>query len=980
MTILALLLALAADTGSIRGVVTDPLGGAVAGASVEVRRDGDGRKAGGDETDGGGAYAITGLEAGTYRVTAGRKEFSLGTSAPVTLAAGGSATVDIPLALAPVEEKVTVQSGEDAVGLSPANDAGGIVLRGADLDALPDDPDELADALQALAGPAAGPNGGQVFVDGFTGGRMPPKSSIREIRINASPFSAEYDRPGFGRIEIVTKPGSDRFRGETQMRFNDESLNTRNPYAPNKPPYQRREWGGNLSGPIVAKKASFFVDFERRTLDDNDIVNATVLGPSLSPVPFNEAILTPSERTSFSPRVDWQINGVHSLTARYSYESASQPLAGIGGFSLPSRAYETGNRQHTLQLGETALMGKVVNETRARLWTNTQTRTGDDTIPTLEVQDAFTGGGSQVGLSRHEEKRFELQNTTSFSLGHHSLRAGVRLRTVSVDDVARQGFGGTVVFAGAAGPQLDASGQLVRGADGQPVMVALDSLERYRRTVLFQGMGLSPAAIRALGGGASQLNLAGGDPEENVSQWDVAPFVQDDWRVRPDLLVSLGLRYELQDNIDSHLNFAPRVGLAWSPGGKGAAGVAKTVVRAGFGVFYDRFGEDYTLRALRYDGTQVQQFVVNDPSVLDQLQFGGDGSVANLPSTAELAGFAIPQTTWTVAPALQSPYTLQGTLGIDRQLPANFTLNTSAIVSQGRRLLRSRNVNAPMADGSRPLGEAAGNVYQVESTGRLNQFQWLVGLNNRLSRKLTLFARYFLGVAHSDTDGAGSFPANPYDLDAEYGRAGIDVRHRVVLGGNVTGPWGIRLSPYFIASTGRPYNLTLGRDLNGDSLFSDRPAYADDPDAPGVVDTPFGRLDTTPLPGQVLVARNLGEGPGFFMLNLRLSRTFSFAGGGAAAAPPEDGPMGGPGPGPGMGGPGGFRGRGGEGGGGRGGGARGLTISVSVQNLLNHVNAGTPVGNLSSPFFGESLATAGGFGGGGSGGNRRVELQARLNF
>jgi hypothetical protein len=965
VTALLLLLSL---TASIRGVVTDPLGGAVAGASIEVRRDGDGKKVGGDKADAGGAYEVTGLEAGTYRVTATRKDFAAWASAPVTLAEGERTTLDIPLSIAPVEENVTVQSGSDAVGLSPASDAGGIVLRGADLDALPDDPDELADALQALAGPAAGPNGGQIFVDGFTGGRMPPKSSIREIRINASPFSAEYDRPGFGRIEIFTKPGSDRFRGETQLRFNDESLNTRNPYAPNKPPYQRREWGGNLSGPIVAKKASFFVDFERRTLDDNDIVNATVLDPSLEPTPFNVAVLTPSERTSFSPRVDWQINGVHSLTARYSYESSSQPLTGIGGFSLPSRAYATGSHQHTLQLGETAVLGTVVNETRARFWSHAQTRDGDDTIPTLEVQESFTGGGSQVGPSSHGEKRFELQNTTSFSLGHHALRAGVRLRTVSVDDVARQGFGGTLVFAGAAGPELDANDQLVLGPDGLPVIVALDSLERYRRTVLFQGMGLSAAAIRGLGGGASQLNLAGGDPEASVRQWDVAPFVQDDWRVRPDLLVSLGLRYELQDNIDSHLNLAPRLGLAWSPGGKGASGQAKTVVRAGFGVFYDRFAEDYTLRALRYDGEQVQQYVVNDPSVLDQIQFGADNSVSNLPSVDELAGFAIPQTTWTVASELQSPVTLQASLGVDRQLPGNFTLTTSAIASQGRRLLRSRNVNAPMADGSRPLGAAAGNVYQVESTGRLNQLQWLVGLNNRLSRKLTLFARYFLGVAHGDTDGAGSFPASSYDLEAEYGRASIDVRHRVVLGGNVTGPWGVHFSPYLIASTGRPYNLTTGRDGNLDSVFTDRPAYADDPDALGVVDTPFGLLDTTPLPGQVLVARNLGDGPGFFMLNLRVSRTFSFAGSAAVAAPPDDGPP--------MGGPGGFRGRGGR----SGGGARGLTVSVSVQNLLNHVNPGTPVGNLSSPFFGESLATAGGFGGGGSGGNRRIELQARLNF
>jgi carboxypeptidase family protein len=974
---------------TLRGRVTDPLGGAIAGAKVEARGP-SGKKAAVTGPD--GEYVFSSLRPGAYTVLVTRDKFSPYARDAVEVTAGQTTVLDVQLALAPVEENVTVKSPNPPLSLEPQNNAGAIVIKGADLDALPDDPDEMAEALQALAGPSAGPNGGQIFIDGFTGGRLPPKSAIREIRLNANPFSAEYDRPGFGRIEIFTKAGSDRLRGDTNFRFNDDALNSRNPFAPNRAPYQRREWGGTLSGPLVAKKASYFLDFEKRAVDDNEIVNATVLGPDLIPHSFSQAVLAPQSRTSFSPRLDWQLGASHTVTARYTYSSVDRSQVGVGGFSLPSRAYGTSQTQHTFQLSETSVFGKVINETHFRFSRERAGKTGDDSVPTLQVLDAFTGGGAQVGLSFNQQDRWELQNVTSFTRGGHSVRAGFRLRAVREDDVARQGFGGTILFSGGVGPQLDGSGGIVRNADGLPIIGPLTSLERYRRTLLLEGRGLSAAQIRALGGGASQLQIAGGDPAASVSQWDVAPFIQDDWRVRPDLIVSLGLRYEKQDNIAGGLDLAPRAGFSWSVGKKDANGRARTVVRGGAGLFYDRFGEDFTLRAHRFDGLREQQYVVTDPEVLDRLLFGQDQTVAGVPSVTALAAFAVPQTTWRVAPDLDAAYSMQSSIGVERQLPGNFTLSATFLATWGRRQLRSRNINAPMADGSRPLGTAAGNVYQVEATGRMNQYQAILGLNNRLSRRLTLFARGFFSRARSDTDGAGTFPANSYDLSGEYGRAAIDVPFRFVLGGNVVGPWGVRISPFVIASSGRPYNITVGRDLNGDSLFTDRPSFATDPDAAGVVSTPYGLLDTRAI-GPV-IPRNFGDGPGFVVMNLRVSKTISF--GGRRDGGPTGGEGGGGGGGRGGrggrggGGGGGFGGRGGFGGG-RGGsegdeggaGGRGLTFSISAQNVLNHVNPAAPVGNLSSPFFGQSLASAGGFGfgpGGVTAGNRRIELLARLSF
>src|SRR5207247_2153522 len=266
---------------------------------------------------------------------------------------------------------------------------------------------------QALAGPAAGPNGGQIFIDGFTGGRLPPKAAIREIRLNANPFSAEYDRPGFGRIEIFTKPGSDRLRGDTNFRFNDDALNSRNPFAPNRAPYQRREWGGTLSGPLIAKKASYFLDFEKRTVDDNEIVNATILSPGLTPQLFSRAILAPQSRTSFSPRLDWQLGASHTFTARYTYSSVDRSQVGVGGFSLLSRAYGTAQTQHTFQLSETTVLGKVVNETHFRFSRDRAQRggTADRRAPeqprALPAYAPARGPGAERGADPGPRRRSE---------------------------------------------------------------------------------------------------------------------------------------------------------------------------------------------------------------------------------------------------------------------------------------------------------------------------------------------------------------------------------------------------------------------------------------------------------------------------------------------------------------------------------------------------------------------------------------------
>jgi hypothetical protein len=959
--------------GVLSGRVTDESGGVITGARIEL----SGPSTKQATSDGSGAYRVAGLAPGTYTMVITKARFAPFARADVQVAPGAVVTLDASLSVAAIEENMTVES-ESPLGLNPQDSASAIVLRGEDLEALPDDPDELAEALQALAGPAAGPSGGQIFIDGFSSGRLPPKASIREIRLNTNPFSAEHDRLGFGRIEVFTKPGTDRLRGSTELEFMDGALNSRNPYAAADAPYQRREWGGSLGGPL-SKKASFFVDFERRDIDDNELVNATVLGPGFEPEVVNLSVLTPQHRTTVSPRIDYQLSPRHTLVARYSFTEQARENAGVGEFSLESRAFDTQNRQHSFQLTETGMLSdSVVNETRFQYLGERRRQDGDGQIPTIQVLEAFTGGGSQVGRSHTHEDRLELQNVTSWTRGKHSFRAGLRVRGARIDDVSRNNFGGTVTFGSGIG---------------------VDSLERYRRTLLYQEMGKTPAEIRALGGGATQLRVNGGDPEATVTQWDVGPFLQDDWRMTPNFTLSLGLRYENQTNISSHWNVAPRVAFAWTP--RKGQERPKTVVRGGFGVFYDRVGEDLTLQADRFDGVSQQQYLVTDPAILDRIRFTPDGS-AILPTADQLGAFALPQTTRQLSGSLEAPRTLQSSFSVERMLPRNVTFSAVLVSTRIHNVLRSRAVNAPRpGTGERPLGTAA-TVYQYESTGRFAQEQLILGFNSRFSRTVNLFTRYFLGRARSDSEGAGSFPASSYDLDAEYGPSFQDVRHRFVLGGSVRLPWGLRVSPFVIASSGRPFNITTGRDNNGDTVFTDRPAYVTDPGKAGVVNTQWGLLDPNPTPGQEIIPRNLGRGPAFFVTNLRLGKTIPFGkrkdrteatDGGGPSGPPVMVGGGGMGRREGGGGGGGFRGGGGGGGGFGGGGdeANGrvnLTLSLNIQNVLNHVNAGSPVGNLGSPNFGRSLSTAGGFGfgpggggGGGTGaGNRRIELEARLGF
>jgi hypothetical protein len=968
----------AQNTGSIRGVLTDDSGAVIPAAPVALSGNGVQKAV---QSQGDGTYSFSGLAAGQYTVRATVNGFSA-FQKQVTLEAGATVQLPIQMQVTVEKQEVTVQAeAGPSVSVEPDNNATALVLKGEDLAALPDDPDDLQDALQALAGPAAGPNGGQIYVDGFSGGNLPPKESIREVRINQNPFSAEYDRLGFGRIEILTRPGSDRFRGTVFFNDSNGVFNSRNPFVTNKPDYSSRMYGGNFGGPL-GKRASFFLDFNRREIDNNAIVHATYLNPAtLAQQAIDTAVLTPNTRTTIAPRLDYQLSKNNTLVARLEYGWNSAENQGVGGFSLPApyapdMGYNTSGRYLNLMLTETAVLNPTtVNETRFQ-FSRSSNGTAGNLTPAINVTGAFSSGGNDLGYDYNLGKHYELQNYTSISHGAHTIRFGVRMRREASIVDAPNGYGGAYSFFGGLAPVLGANFQPVTDpSTGQVEMQQLTSLEQYARTLQLMAAGYSGSAIQALGGGASQFTITGGNPFASVVQYDAGPFVQDDWRVRSNFTLSLGLRYEVQTNSGDHGDVAPRVGFAWAPGSP-KNGRQKTVVRGGFGIFYDRIADNLTLRTMQLNGFNQVSYVVQNPAFYPVIP----ALSALTPAT---------NTIYRMDPNLHAPTTMQTAIGVERQLPRNTTLAVTYTETRGTHLLQTVPINTPLPgtyvlsqslSGLRPFG-AAGNLWEYESGGLLHQHILMANFNTQFSRNVSLFGNYSLNYAN-DLPGT---PSNPYDFLQDWGRSSLDRRHRFQLVGSIAAPAGIRLNPFVTLQSGSPYDVLIGQDLLGTTLQNQRPALANGP-GPGVVATQFGYFNVNPQPGQALAPRNYLTTAGLVSVNLRIGRTFGFGETKAAGGGSNGGGMGGghdhgPGGGGGMrmGPPAGHGGGFGETTNHR----YNLTLSLMASNILNHVNPGGYTGILTSPQFGEPTTLNGGFGGFGGGpmaNNRRLEFQMRFSF
>jgi hypothetical protein len=938
--------------GSIRGMVTDPSGAAVPNAVVAVKG------ATGDfhaKADGSGHYTVNNVPAGKYVVGIGAKGFAVSKNEDVNVA--GPTTLDVQLMIKAEAEVVNVEDEVNTVTTDAAANGTALVLGEKELAALSDDPDELSQELQAMAGPGGGPNGGQIYVDGFTGGNMPPKSSIREIRINSNPYSTEYDRPGFGRIEILTKPGSDKFRGQAYFQYNDQYLNSRSPLLTTgtRAPYGNKIEGFSISGPIKANKASFSFDFERRDITENAFIDATVLNSNRQPESLVQSVVTPQTRMNFSPRLDYTIDQKNTLVVRYQYTNIGLNDTGVGGTNLTSQGYKSTTGEQTVQATETAVISPTfINESRFQFMHTTTNDTAKNSAPTIIVQGAFTDGGISVGNSGNTDNKFEFTNTSSMTHGTHTFKIGGRVRESLNHDTSLNGFNGAYTFQG----------------EGD-----LTALQVYENTLL----GLP-------GYGPATFTLSTGKALTTVDQFDIGLFLNDDWRVKPNLTFSYGLRYETQTNIGDYGDVAPRFGLAWGIDGKGNK-AAKTILRAGAGVFFDRIADTTILAADRYNGLTQQSYLISNPTFYPII-----------PSLSSLLAGAQPQELRPVYSNIQAPHTYQASIGIERQVNKYVRITSQYLETRGVHLLNSRNVNAPI-DGVYPYGDSTVRLL-TESAG-LSRTHQLFFSPNVNYKKMFLFGFYVYSHGMDNNEGE---PANPYNLKAEWGPSSFaDVHHRFVVGTSIPLPLKISASPFIVASSGSPYNITTGQDVFGDGFTTERPSLNPTISAANCSGTNlkyesgFGCFNLDPTSATAM-ERNFARGPASFTVNLRVARTWSFGRKGESGPQNQGGPQGGPpGGGPPPGGGGG--GRGGPGGGGPGGGGPmmfgggvnggkkyNLTLTASARNLFNHANYAAPSGDLASPLFGQYTALTGGFGPGPAGSSsgstyeRKIDLQLRFQF
>ena len=725
---------------------------------------------------------------------------------------------------------------------------------------------------------------------------------------------------------------------------NDDVFNTGNPFTTTIPPYYSYQYNGTLNGSLN-KHTSFFVSAEHRSINIDSVYDTATVGCGTSTclgintdgtlTAFNSsgAIANPRSRTNVSPRIDLQIGQKNTLTARYQYFHDSETGV-LGNGQLPTQANGTTTNDNSIQISDTQIItDRIVNETRFQYNRVVSVTTPVSTLTTLASQTGFSSGGSPEQTVHDHTDRWEFQNLTTMSLGRHAVKFGTRLRDSRDANFANSGFNGSFSFANA---------------------------KDYNAALQTPDLATPTQLTYTSGAASSERALA------NV--FDAAAFIQDDFKFSPRLTLSGGLRWESQNHVSDHSDWAPRVSMAWAvDGGKGKQ--AKTVLRAGYGIFYDRLPITNFLTINR-SGVQ-DQFTVQHPSAACF-----EANYINFTDpTACGTGTLAKRSSYQVAPNYHSPYTQQFGASIERQLSKVQTLTLTYLHSTGVHQLVTINANSPI-NNITPNPDA-GNQFQYFPEGIFTQNQLIVNTNARFSPNFSIFGFYTLSYANTDGSG-GTNASNSYNLHQDYGRAGFVSRNSLFLIGNYTAPWGIRFNPFLIAQAGRPFNIVTGNDLNGDSFLNDRPTVADssncssDPDSTVFKQTEYGCLDTTESTG-TLIANNRGNGPAAVAVNLRISRSFGIgpklakadANANQGGGPPGGGGggRGGNGGGPGGGGPGGGFGPGGFGGGG--GGGRGgpggmfgptatgrkynLNFSVQALNLFNNINYGAPSGTVVAP-------------------------------
>jgi hypothetical protein len=935
-----------AQTGRLTGKAVDSSGGVIPGAEVTVIGPGNTTLAK-TLTDGDGSFTID-VAPGSYAI-----QVSLDGFDPVVQGIAVTPTnnrpLSITLAVAKITQQVDVKEDASAISLDQSNNQTALVLKEQDIDALPDDVDDLTQYLTDLAGPRAAAAGGvQFMIDGFLGGQLPPKDQIKEIRINTNPFTTEYSRSGFGRIEIITKPGTGKLRGNFNFNFRSDALNATQFPATTKLPYNRQNYQGNLSGPFVHNKLTMTINAQRQDSFNTTTIKS-LIDPSGNAANYLSSITQPNLRESFNTRGQLAISPNNTLNFNGEIQTNTRSNQGAGNLTVGSRASDSYSKNYELQFRETAVLSsRFVHDTRLEFGTNHNT--SNPLTPGASINiNGFGNIGGSSNVTDTTNRSVQFGNTLFFNSKNFTMKLGTQGDYYRNHQLSQSNFLGTYTF----------SPTVVNG------VVTATALDNY------------------LAGKPAQYTQTTGNPLIAVNQFQFGAYIQTDIAVSKRFLVSPGVRYQVQGHLSDYNNFDPRMSLSFQLD-------KATVLRAGVGTFHQEFSVGTYQSLVQLDGTHQTQIQIRNPVYGDPFQ---GGTITSIPGTLR-----------TRENNLVASYTSNLSGSIEHSLKSGAVFSVAYDYIRGLHNLRSRNINAPLPGTPAPtqnnvsvlLDPSKGNIFQLESSATSTFKGLSFGYRTRI-KAANFNINYTYSTSYSDSDGAFSLPADNYNLHNEWGRDPNNQKNHLQFSLNGRLPGNLQGSMNMNINSGRPFNITSGADDNFDGDFTDRPTYAAVCNGLAAINRTISGLNCA-NPSTAFVTRNAFNGPGSWQTNFQLSKTISLFkgerggqgdGGFPGGFPGGGGDFGGGGGNRGGGGGGGNRGGGGGGGsfggggGNRGGGrgnrggnnnAGGTTASffVNVQNALNHRNFASPVGTLSSPLFDQSISTANQA--------RTVELGVRLNF
>ena len=547
----------------------DPHQAGVLGATVILKR-ADGTQVQSTTADSKGVFRFEGVQPGNYDVQIEQPGFKPSVSR-VRVGNQSPRPISVALILADVRQEVTVGAESTQVSTNASDNLDTVTMDRSALDDLPIfDQDFIGTMSRFLDASSVGTNGVTLIVDGVEGTRAGVSASaIQEVKINQDPYSAEYSRPGRGRIEIITKPGSATFHGTFNFVFRDYHLNARDPFALIRPPEQRRIFEGNLTGPLGhSKKTSFLISANREEEDSQ----ATVFAQGLSGA-IQETAPVPQRNTELSGSINHQIGENHLISIRGVYTDRTIQNQGVGGLTLPEAGTNFEDREDLIFLNYTGtLTTKLLNQFRLLAARQHTFTTSINPSLKIAVLGAFTGGGAQADRLQ-TENHVIFNDNLIWSGAKHTIRTGF-----NISDLSRRGLDDNTNTIGT---------------------YTFSTLQDYQQNHPF-------SLLRQSGNGHVVFleKVLGG-------------FVQDEFRSLPNLQISIGVRYDWQNYFHDKNNFSPRLSMAYAPGKS-----KKTVIRTGGGFFYDRTGPGPIFDLLRYDGNQLRQYLITNPLFPDPSQPG----------------------------------------------------------------------------------------------------------------------------------------------------------------------------------------------------------------------------------------------------------------------------------------------------------------------------------------------------------------------